>query len=101
MAPHVRKTYVHRVGRVGRAGGGSVAVTLAEPRAPEVKAIERTTGQRIPVAKLPTVADLRTRRLEQAPPRCARASRDDLESLRTVMEPPRSRSRAAGTSASG
>jgi ATP-dependent RNA helicase DeaD len=56
--------YVHRVGRVGRAGRAGVAITLAEPREHRMlRDIERETGQRIEVGRLPTVADLRARRL--------------------------------------
>jgi len=57
--------YTHRIGRVGRAGREGVAITLAEPREHRMlKTIERATRQRIAVEKLPTVADLRARRLE-------------------------------------
>jgi ATP-dependent RNA helicase DeaD len=63
--PSAPEAYVHRIGRVGRAGREGVAVTLAEPREHRMlKTIERVTGHRIPVGKVPTVADLRTRRLE-------------------------------------
>jgi ATP-dependent RNA helicase DeaD len=58
-------SYTHRIGRVGRAGREGVAITLAEPREHRMlKTIERVTGQKITVEKLPTVADLRARRLE-------------------------------------
>jgi ATP-dependent RNA helicase DeaD len=57
--------YVHRIGRVGRAGREGVAITLAEPREHRMlKAIESVTRQRIAVEKIPTVADLRARRLD-------------------------------------
>jgi ATP-dependent RNA helicase DeaD len=57
--------YTHRIGRVGRAGREGVAITLAEPREHRMlKTIERATRSRIAVEKLPTVADLRARRLE-------------------------------------
>src|SRR5918999_2479663 len=63
--PSAPESYVHRIGRVGRAGREGVAITLAEPREHRMlKAIERLTGQRISMAKIPTVADLRARRLE-------------------------------------
>jgi len=56
---------VHRIGRVGRAGREGVAITLVEPREhPLLRNIERLTKQKIEVEPLPTVADLRTRRLE-------------------------------------
>src|SRR4051812_12829286 len=57
--------YTHRIGRVGRAGREGVAITLAEPREHRMlKTIERVTRSKITVEKLPTVADLRARRLE-------------------------------------
>ena len=63
--PSAAEAYVHRIGRVGRAGREGVAITLAEPREHRMlKQIERLTGQRIAVEALPTVADLRARRLE-------------------------------------
>jgi ATP-dependent RNA helicase DeaD len=63
--PSSPKSYVHRIGRVGRAGREGVAITLAEPREHVLlKNIERLTKQKIQVESLPTVADLRARRLE-------------------------------------
>jgi ATP-dependent RNA helicase DeaD len=63
--PSAPDAYVHRIGRVGRAGREGVAITLAEPREHRMlKTIERTTGVRIAVEKVPTVADLHSRRLE-------------------------------------
>ena len=58
-------TYVHRIGRTGRAGRGGTAITLAEPREHRLlRAMEAATKQKIEVAPIPTVADLRARRLE-------------------------------------
>jgi ATP-dependent RNA helicase DeaD len=63
--PNAPEAYVHRIGRVGRAGREGVAITLVEPREHhQLRNIERITKQKIEVAKVPTVADLRTRRLE-------------------------------------
>jgi ATP-dependent RNA helicase DeaD len=63
--PNAPDAYVHRIGRTGRAGREGVAVTIAEPREHRLlRNIERVTGQRIEMASVPTVADLRTRRLE-------------------------------------
>jgi ATP-dependent RNA helicase DeaD len=59
------ESYVHRMGRVGRAGREGVAITLAEPREHRMlKTIERATKRRIAIEKVPTVAQLRARRLE-------------------------------------
>jgi ATP-dependent RNA helicase DeaD len=87
--PSAPDAYVHRVGRVGRAGREGVAITLAEPREHRMlKAIERATGQRIAVEKLPTVADMHARRLELT--RAALRESlldDDLERFRSAVEP--------------
>jgi ATP-dependent RNA helicase DeaD len=63
--PNAPESYVHRIGRVGRAGREGVAITLAEPREHRLlRNIEQFTKRKIDVAKVPTVADLRARRLE-------------------------------------
>lgn len=63
--PSAPDAYVHRIGRVGRAGREGVAITLAEPREHRLlKNVERVTKRRIQTAQVPTVADLRARRLE-------------------------------------
>jgi ATP-dependent RNA helicase DeaD len=63
--PSAPDSYVHRIGRVGRAGREGVAITLVEPRQHRLlKAIEKATKTKIAVQTLPTVADLRARRLE-------------------------------------
>lgn len=86
--PSAPEAYVHRIGRVGRAGREGAAITLAEPRESRMlKAIERLTRQRITLEKVPTVTDLRARRLELT--RAALESSlqtDDLERFRVVIE---------------
>src|SRR5690348_8084790 len=63
--PSAPDAYVHRIGRTGRAGREGVAVTLAEPREHRLlRNFEQLTKQRIAVEPLPTVIDLRVRRLE-------------------------------------
>jgi ATP-dependent RNA helicase DeaD len=82
--------YVHRIGRVGRAGREGVAITLAEPREHRMlKTIERVTKHRIAIEKLPTIADLRARRLEltRAALRESLLDEDrDLDHFRVVFE---------------
>jgi ATP-dependent RNA helicase DeaD len=80
--------YVHRIGRTGRAGREGVAITLVEPREHRLlRNIEQLTKQRIQVATVPTVMDVRARRLD-----VTQASiRDlilagDLEGYRVVIE---------------
>ena len=63
--PNAPEAYVHRIGRTGRAGREGTAITLAEPREHRLlRSIEQLTKQKIDVATVPTVADLRARRLE-------------------------------------
>ncbi|MEO8695893.1 MAG: helicase-related protein, partial [Acidimicrobiales bacterium] len=86
--PSAPDAYVHRIGRVGRAGREGVAISLVEPREHRMlTTIERVTKQKIIVEKLPTLADLRTRRLEltRAALREILLS-DDMENFRVVVE---------------
>jgi len=63
--PNSSETYLHRIGRTGRAGREGTAITLVEPREHRLlRSMEAVTKQRIEVAPVPTVADLRARRLE-------------------------------------
>jgi ATP-dependent RNA helicase DeaD len=80
--------YVHRIGRTGRAGRSGVAITLAEPREHRILGqIERATRQKIEVTALPTVADLRARRLALVSERVREAlAGGDLERFRGVVE---------------
>jgi ATP-dependent RNA helicase DeaD len=86
--PSAPESYVHRIGRVGRAGREGVAITLAEPREHRMlKTIERVAGAAIAVEKVPTVADLRARRLELTRAALRESLlEDDLERFRTVVE---------------
>ena len=60
--PSAPEAYVHRIGRTGRAGREGMAITLAEPREHRLlRSIEQLTKQKIEVATVPTVADLRAR----------------------------------------
>ena len=87
--PSAPELYVHRIGRVGRAGREGTAITLVEPREHRMlKAFERATGQRIAAEQLPTVADLRARRLELTRGALRESLlEDDLETFRAVVEP--------------
>jgi ATP-dependent RNA helicase DeaD len=86
--PSAPESYVHRIGRVGRAGREGVAITLAEPREHRMlKTIEKVAGAPITVEKVPTVADLRARRLDLT--RAALRESlltDDLDRFRVVVE---------------
>ncbi len=63
--PSSPDAYVHRTGRVGRAGREGVAITLAGPREHrQLKLIEKITDRSIAIEQVPSVSDLRNRRLE-------------------------------------
>jgi len=63
--PSAPESYVHRIGRVGRAGREGTAITLATPRQRRLlNNIERLTKQKINVAKVPTIGDLRERQVD-------------------------------------
>ena len=63
--PPQAEAYVHRIGRVGRAGRAGVAITLATPNEQyQLKHIERETSQKIELAKVPTVEQLRQSRVD-------------------------------------
>ena len=86
--PSASESYVHRIGRVGRAGREGVAITLAEPREHRLlRNIEQLTKQKIEIAALPTMADLRAKRLELTRASLQTALSDgDLEQYRVVVE---------------
>ncbi|HEY4602783.1 MAG TPA: DbpA RNA binding domain-containing protein, partial [Blastococcus sp.] len=86
--PSAPESYVHRIGRVGRAGREGVAITLAEPREHRmVKTIERVAGSPISVQTVPTVADLRARRLDLTRGALRESLLgDDLDRFRVVVE---------------
>ena len=86
--PSAPDAYIHRIGRTGRAGRDGVAITLADSRESRlIRSIEAATRQKIEVATVPTVADLRAKRVEltQAAVR-ERIEAGDLEDVRVVVQ---------------
>ena len=81
------ESYVHRIGRTGRAGRGGTAITLADPREHRLlRVIERFTKQTIETHPIPTVKDLRARRLEQLTASLReRLAANDFDEVRTVV----------------
>jgi ATP-dependent RNA helicase DeaD len=63
--PSAPEAYVHRIGRTGRAGREGVAVTIVEPREQRLlRNIEHLTKSKIEIAAVPSVADLKVKRLD-------------------------------------
>jgi ATP-dependent RNA helicase DeaD len=86
--PAAPDAYVHRIGRTGRAGREGVAITLAEPRESRMlRNIEQHTRQKIRIEPVPSVLDLRARRMEatRAQVRLA-AEAGDLDPWRTLVQ---------------
>jgi ATP-dependent RNA helicase DeaD len=86
--PTAADSFVHRIGRVGRAGREGVAITLVEPRQHRMlKAIERHTGTKMDVEKVPTVADLRALQLELTRTAIRETLlEEDYESMRSIVD---------------
>jgi ATP-dependent RNA helicase DeaD len=86
--PSAPEAYIHRIGRTGRAGREGTAITLAEPREHRLlRSIEQFTKQKIDIAAVPTVADLRARRLELTREALrARLVAGDLDGVRVIIE---------------
>ncbi len=86
--PSSPEAYVHRIGRTGRAGREGVAITLAEAREHRLlRNVEQVTKRKISIESVPTVHDLRARRVE-----LVKGSLEellvggDLEHYRSVVE---------------
>ncbi|MBC7896792.1 MAG: DEAD/DEAH box helicase [Cytophagaceae bacterium] len=86
--PAAAESYVHRIGRTGRAGREGVAITFAEPREHRLlRNIEAEIRQKITVKPVPTLADMRTRRLEALQSRLRDTIIEgNLDSVRVVVE---------------
>ena len=86
--PSSPDAYIHRIGRTGRAGREGVAITLSEAREHRLlRNIEQATKRKISIESVPTIHDLRARRLE-----LTRASLEEvlvageLDSYRVIVE---------------
>jgi ATP-dependent RNA helicase DeaD len=63
--PSSPDAYIHRTGRTGRAGREGVAITLLEPKEVRLlRSIEQVGKRKIAIENVPTVVDIRARRME-------------------------------------
>jgi ATP-dependent RNA helicase DeaD len=86
--PSSPDAYIHRVGRTGRAGREGVAITLAEAREHRLlRNIEQVTKRKIAIESVPTVHDLRARRLEKTRTSLEEAlTAGGLDAFRVIVE---------------
>jgi ATP-dependent RNA helicase DeaD len=63
--PQNVESYIHRIGRTGRAGKQGVAITLIAPQERRfMNSVERHTGKPVQVWKLPTLAEVEAQKLQ-------------------------------------
>jgi ATP-dependent RNA helicase DeaD len=63
--PQNVESYIHRIGRTGRAGKQGVAITLIAPQERRfMSSVERHTGKAVQVWKLPTLAEVEAQKLQ-------------------------------------
>jgi ATP-dependent RNA helicase DeaD len=86
--PYDTESYVHRIGRTGRAGRKGEAILFVAPRERAMlKAIERATRQPIEVMELPSVETVNDQRIERYLARITDAlSSQDLGVFRKLVE---------------
>ena len=84
--PTSSEVYVHRIGRTGRAGREGSAITVLDPREQRLLwNIEQLTKAKIIVTQVPTVAELRTKRLARTKSAIEEVLvAGDLDQFRTV-----------------
>jgi ATP-dependent RNA helicase DeaD len=64
--PYDTETYIHRIGRTGRAGRQGTAILFVSPRETRMlRAIEAATRQPIEALKIPSIEDISDRRISQ------------------------------------
>ncbi|HWM92356.1 MAG TPA: DEAD/DEAH box helicase [Thermoanaerobaculia bacterium] len=86
--PHDVESYVHRIGRTGRAGRTGVAILFVAPRERRMlQDIERFTKQRIEPMRMPTQADVAARRMAMFKESLRKTLKEeDLELYLTLVE---------------
>ncbi|WGW13379.1 DEAD/DEAH box helicase [Saxibacter everestensis] len=86
--PHDTESYVHRIGRTGRAGRTGDAILFVTPREKHLlRSIERATRQPVSPLEMPSVEDVNASRAERFAARITEAlSSEDLSTVRSVVE---------------
>ncbi len=86
--PFDTESYIHRIGRTGRAGSEGHAILFAAPRETRMlKSIERATRQPIDVMDLPTVEEINAKRIKVFKEEIKKALEEkDLDIYTTVIK---------------
>ncbi len=86
--PYDTESYVHRIGRTGRAGRSGDAILFVAPRERRMlKAIERATKQSIELMKLPSTEEVNDQRISKFKQRITDAlSSNDINFYSQVLE---------------
>ena len=86
--PYDTEGYVHRIGRTGRMGKKGEAIMFVAPREKRLlRAIEKATNQKIELMKLPTTADINSKRIERFKERITLTlGKDDLEPFAEIVD---------------
>jgi len=86
--PYDNESYVHRIGRTGRAGREGQAILFVAPKERRLlRSIEHSTGQAITSMDLPTGAQVSTQRVEQFQQRILQQiETEDLDVFRELLE---------------
>ena len=86
--PYDIETYIHRIGRTGRAGRTGEAVLFAAPREKRLlQMIEKATKQKIELMKLPTTEIINNKRISDFKQRISDTiSKGELEDFYELME---------------
>lgn len=97
--PNIPETYVHRIGRTGRAGFGGTAISFCSIAEMEnLHAIEKLIGRKIPVVKEHPypMQVFEAPPKEPRPPRPARAARGEVRAHMSKPGPPRPKAARRG-----
>ena len=85
--PYDTESYVHRIGRTGRAGRKGHAILFVAPRERRLlQSIEKTTKTTISAMQLPTAEALNSKRIERFQERITSALATDLSGYRQLIE---------------
>lgn len=86
--PYDNESYVHRIGRTGRAGREGCAILFVAPKERHLlRAIEKSTGQQVTSMELPTGEEVSTQRVQQFQEQILRnLDTQDLDRFRELLE---------------